>query len=216
VPPPPRPNPPSHVAHFAVHGLQGGVPWANTFWVRNGAGQLPTASDFFGVIDQVRQYWVTYFIEHIGTGATVEGCDGLYYGATGLELGSSVPHVDTGSMAGSVLPSQVATGIGWSVQQAYKGGHPRTYLPPPSQSALLSPRLFNPSFTTTVTSAANSFHSTVNQISRGNFSDAHLGTVSFVHQKAWRTPPVFRDFVPGRATVDQRLDTQRRRLGRDL
>jgi len=36
-----------------------------------------------------------------------------------------------------------------------------------------------------------------------------------VLRKAWRTPPVFRDFVPGGATVDSRIDTQRRRLGPD-
>jgi hypothetical protein len=193
-----------------------GVTWANTFWVRNGAGQAPTAADFFLVTDSVRQFWVTYFIEHIGTGATVEGANGLYYGADGLDLGTDVPHVDTGSQSGSVLPSQVSTGISWTVQQAYKGGHPRTYLPPPAQTALFSTRLFNPSHANACAGAANNFHQAVNQISRGNFSDAHLGTVSFVLRKQWRTPPVFRDFVPGRAGVDQRVDTQRRRLGRDL
>jgi hypothetical protein len=199
-----------------VHGLMGGVPWANTFWVRNGGGQSPAASDFANMTSAFRARWVARFIEHITTGATIEGCNGLYYGALGLELGFNDPHVDTGSMSGSVLPSQVATGVSWAIQQAYKGGHPRTYLPPPAQTALLSPRLFNPSFTSSVTGAANGFHADVNAIASGNFSDAHLGVVSFVHEKAWRSPPVFRDFSPGKAAVDQRIDTQRRRLGRDL
>jgi hypothetical protein len=199
-----------------VHGLQSGVPWANTFWVRNGAGTSPTVEDFLSVVNELRGDWVTFFIEHIGTGATIEGCDGLYYGAQGLEIGVNSPHVDTGSMSGSVLPSQVATGISWTVQAAYKGGHPRTYLPPPAQTALLSTRLFNPSFAAAVTSAANSFNDAVNQIHHGNMSDCHLGTVSFVLRKQWRNPPVFRDFVRGGAHVDQRLDTQRRRLGRDI
>lgn len=216
MPPPPRPHPPAHVGRFSVHGLQSGVPWANTFWLRNGAFAQVSAADFFTVTDDVRQLWVTFFIEHVGTGATVEGCNGLYYGATGLDLGADVPHVDTGSQSGSVLPSQVSTGISWTVQQAYKGGHPRTYLPPPSQSALLSTRLFNPSHASAVTNAANNFHNAMNQIHHGDFSDSHLGTVSFVHEKAWRTPPVFRDYVPGKAGVDQRIDTQRRRLGRDI
>jgi hypothetical protein len=199
-----------------VHGLQSGVPWANTFWVRNGGALSPSSSDFAGIVDAVRGFWVQHFIEHIGTGATVEGCDGLYYGAQGIEIGFNAQHVDTGSMAGSVLPSQVSAGISWSVQAAYKGGHPRTYLPPPSQTALLSTRLFNPSFATALTSAANGFHASLNFLRAGNMSDLHLGTVSFVLRKQWRSPPVFRDFVPGNARVDQRVDTQRRRLGRDL
>jgi hypothetical protein len=216
MPPPPRPNPPRDVAHLVVHGSQSGVPWANTFWVRNGNLQTPTVSNFAAIVDAVRSYWVSAFIEHIGTGATVEGCDGLYYGATGLELGVNEPHTDTGSMSGSVLPSQVSCGISWTVQAAYKGGHPRTYLPPPSQNALLSTRLFNPSFQAAVAGAANQFLANINVLKAGELDDLHLGTVSFVHQKQWRTPPVFRDFVPGRATVDQRIDTQRRRLGRDI
>ena len=216
MPPPPRPNPPSHVAHFAVHGAQSGVPWANTFWLRNGALTSPSESDFAALTAHIRILWVGYFLEHIGTGATVDGCSGLYYGAQGLESGFNDLHTDTGSMAGSVLPSQVSCGISWTIQAAYKGGHPRTYLPPPSQSALLSTRLFNPSYCSTIVSAANAFHHDANLLVHGNFSDAHLGTVSFVHQKQWRTPPVFRDFVPGKAGVDGRVDTQRRRLGRDI
>jgi hypothetical protein len=202
--------------HFSVHGLMGGTPWANTFWVRNGNAQSPQTADFDFVTQAIRSLWVSAFIEHIATAVTVQGCEGLYYGAQGLETGSGVQHVDTGSMSGSVLPAQVATGISWQVQAAYKGGHPRTYLPPPAQTALLDPRLFNSSFCNSVASAANAFHGNVNAMSHGELDQLHLGTVSFVHQKAWRTPPVFRDFVPGNAAVDQRVDTQRRRLGRDI
>jgi hypothetical protein len=39
--------------------------------------------------------------------------------------------------------------------------------------------------------------------------------VSFQLHKDWRDPPVFRDYTPGAAVVDSRIDTQRRRVGPD-
>jgi hypothetical protein len=211
-----RPNPPANVAHWSVLGTVAGTSWANTFWVRNGSGIQPSATDFANAVADMHLKWVQYFIEHVNTDVIVTGSDGLYYGTTGADLGFTYQHQDTGSFSGTVLPAQVATGISWAIQAHYKGGHPRTYLPAPAQSALFSSRLFNPSHANAVRGAANSFLTAINATSHGSFNDVHLGTVSFVLRKQWRTPPVFRDFIPGQATVDQRIDTQRRRLGRDL
>jgi len=63
---------------------------------------------------------------------------------------------------------------------------------------------------------AKDFHVGVDAISQGLFSSSKLGIVSFVLRKEWRAPPVFRDFTLGAAHADERIDSMRRRLGRDI
>lgn len=193
-----------------------GTAWANTFWMRNGNAQTPNENDFANSCASFHAVWLQHFLEHISIECTVLGTEGLYYDAVEAVVGFSYAETDTGSYAGAGLPAQVSTGISWAVQTHYKGGHPRTYLPPPSILALVSAREFTPAHANAVSAAANGFLSTANGITHGAFNSVHLGTVSFVLRKEWRAPPVFRDFVPGAASCDARVDTQRRRLGRDL
>lgn len=199
-----------------MHGTIGGQAWANTFWLRNGNGVQPSATDFANAVADFHGKYIAAFLEHLNVDVLVNGCNGLYYGETGADLGFDYTKSDTGSMAGAALPSQVSTGISWAVQAHYRGGHPRTYLPPCADTVLETTRLFDTSFTAAVRQAANDFHAAVNALVHGDYSGARLGTVSFQLRNAWRTPPIFRDYIPNQAQVDQRIDTQRRRLGRDL
>jgi len=202
--------------HFTVHGTQDGIAWANTFWLRNGSRIVPTAAGFQQATIDFHHIWLARFLEHVGDQVRVSGSQGLYYGPNGADLGSDYEKIDTGSQAGKSQPAQVSTGISWRVQAHYRGGHPRTYLPPPSDAALADVRTFKPSHTADVAAAANGFLSDCATLAAGGMSDVHLGTVSFVLHKQWRTPPVFRDYIPGAASVDARIDTQRSRLGRDV
>lgn len=216
MPLPPRPNPPAHVAHFICHGTFAGVNWANTFWLRNGHGTSPSAVDFQAVTEAFYALYRSAFKGHMNTGVVISGCEGIYYGPSGGDIGGSVAIADGGSLSGEQLTAQVATCISWRVQQRYRGGHPRTYLPPADKTKVDTPRLWTSSFANAVRDSANDFLDNVNTIAFGNFSDSHLGIVSFVLRKEWRVPPVFRDFIPDAAGVDARIDTQRRRLGADL
>jgi hypothetical protein len=211
-----RPNPPQHVAHIVVHGVAAGVNWANVFWVRNGNMNTPSEADFQSFVHDFATAYTSLFGSHIPTGVPVDGGTGLYWGAVEIDLGVEAPLTYVGSAGVEGLPNNTATCISWKVQQHYKGGHPRTYLPPTDMANRLDGRLYKPSYVADVQTKTNDFLQATNGLSHGDFSDAHLGTVSFVWKKAWRTPPLFRDYVPGAASVDQRIDSMRRRLGRDL
>jgi len=211
-----RPNPPAHVVRLSIEGVNSGVNWANVFWIRNGNGQTPTLGDLDALVDDVGNEYNSAFAEHILQGIPITAGTALYYGPTGGDLGSERPFTHLGSMGGNVLTANVSTCISWHVQARYKGGHPRTYLPAPSALALFDSRSFTAAHVSAVQNAANLFHGHINAAVHGALSDLHLGTVSFVLRNAWRTPPVFRDFSPGSAHLDNRVDTQRRRLGRDV
>src|SRR6266576_1015206 len=182
-----RPNPPQHVAHLVVHGVTAGVTWANVFWVRNGNLSTPNLEDFEAFLHDVAQLYVSRFGSHMTTGVTLDGVTGLYWGATDIDLGSEAPFPYVGAAGTEGLPNNTATCISWKVQAHYKGGHPRTYLPPTDIGNRLDGRLYKPTYVADVQDKANAFIDDIHGLTHGEMSDLHLGTVSFVQRKAWRT-----------------------------
>ena len=124
----------------------------------------------------------------------------------------------TGGTAGgdetSGLPANVAACITWRIAPHYQGGHPRSYMCGISQGAVASSTSFAGTFLTALNSAAVDFHGDLeNFASEGGIETVEHGVVSFILDKEWRDVPVFRRITT--AVTDSRIDSQRRRLGRD-
>jgi len=199
-----------------ITGANGGIPWANVFHVRNGGTAVPTPNDLLQFTTTFYNAYVSHFASHMATTISILQCVALYQEADGNQFGADYNATQPGTQAGQVLPAQVSCCISWTVQQRYRGGHPRTYLPPTVAASTLNSNQWQQSYVDSVRQSANDFHAVINAYAAGALGDLHLGTVSFVKDRAWRTPPVFRDYSPGFALVDARIDTQRRRLGRDV
>jgi len=212
----PRPLPPPHTAHFTVLGTFDGAPWANTFWMRNGNAVTPSQDDFTQVVASFNFEFDHYILQELVQDVAVAEVSALYYEAGGAQMQGAVASTFKGHKNEASFPANVACCVGWRVQQHYKGGHPRTYLVGPPRSAQASSRTFDPAYVQDVAIRANEFNLSVNSISSGAWQGGKLGIVSFVFRKAWREPPVFRDFVTGSAHCDPRIDSMRRRLGRDV
>lgn len=211
-----RPNPPAHVAHFSVEGVvDDAYPWACGFWVRNGNEDSPTVNNLTDVAEDIGDLFKANFARVSSSRLDYLVCRAIYYGPTGGELGVDSPMSGSGTGSASVLPANVAMCISWKVGPRYRGGHPRTYLAGIDADTQEDATSFIGTEVATAQADANDFLAGVNAINRGDFTDAHLGTVSFVLDNEWRTPPIFRDYVPDATTVDTRIDSMRRRLGRD-
>lgn len=215
MPAPPRPDPPAHSIRFSINGAISQGRWANVFWARNGLGASPDSSDLNEFADIAYAAYVSHFSPRINGLAIIEGCVLNYYGEGGSQLGGQHTENTNGGLSGTTVPANCSTCISWFLQQRYRGGHARTYLPPPGASELLNATDWTATHTDATRVAADQFNLAINQISLGTIANVHLGTVSFVLDNKWRDPPVFRDFTPGAALVDSRIDSQRRRLGRD-
>lgn len=212
-----RPNPPAHSIHLAVAGTyKTDTPFANTFWLRNGNAQTPSQLDFDVAVQNFGDKFVQHMAGQLSNGAVWTNCDAYYYDGGGIALASQRTITGQGGKAGTQLPANVAVCVGWRVQQHYRGGHPRTYLVGPDATSLSGGRLFLQAYCTSVAQAANAFHADVNTMSSGAIGLVKLGVVSFVLRNEWRPDPVFRDFIPSGAHVDSRVDSMRRRLGRDV
>lgn len=211
----PRPNPPAHVMRVVAAGDYGSTRFANTFWVRNPAANIPDQVGFGDMVHYIATQWASRMSPFCSTNVIWNTADGLYYGPTGADLGATRAFSDFGNGSGAGLPANNSVCIGWSVQQHYRGGHPRSYLPGVLQGQLQDEASWLATYTDSIAQAANDFRDDVQNASYGGLSDLRLGVVSFVLRGEWREPPVFRDYVDGGASVDTRVDSQRRRLGPD-
>lgn len=125
------------------------------------------------------------------------------------------PSGTPGLADGSPTPASVAACISWNIAPHYRGGHPRTYLPGIPTEARSTVTTWGGSFLESATSAAQEFHTGLESIGAigAGIETVEHGIVSFQSAGDWRDPPVFRRIIGAR--VDSRIDTQRRRLGRD-
>jgi hypothetical protein len=130
---------------------------------------------------------------------------------TGNEGAATVNHL--GTRAGALFPASVACVFSWHIPRRYRGGHPRTYVPAGVETDLSAGHLWNTTAQAAFAAAASGFLSNMNAISIG-------GTPFFMVNVAYRrggiilaTPIV--DPITS-SSVDDRIDTQRRRLGKPV
>jgi len=117
--------------------------------------------------------------------------------------------------AGTALPASAAVGISWRQPVSYRGGHPRTYLCGFQSDILADVTRLSGSAQLAISNAANGFLTDVEDLGPyASLGAVKLGTVSYITDGDWRPNPLF--FHYQSASVDLRLDTQRRRLGRDI
>lgn len=125
-------------------------------------------------------------------------------------------HIATtvGTNVAGIGPAQVAACITWKVATHYKGGHPRTYLAGVPLGMSSDGQSWGSTYQGLLNTAAGNLLSSVNAI---NVGAAGLVTLSAVHRtRAGVTlnPPTTEPIVA--VEVDHRVDTQRRRLGKDV
>lgn len=119
-----------------------------------------------------------------------------------------------GASSGPSLPPQCAVCISWDIAARYRGGKPRWYLPgvPNTAQTETDDSGLSSTFATAVEQGANQLESQFNASSPGG-NDIILGTISYFTGKAPRVTPLFRPFAAAR--VHERLDSQRRRSGKE-
>lgn len=199
---------------FVALGHQQGVPWANVLWVKNGGASAPDQSTLDAFCTFLSNAFATAWQAGAEVACSYDSGEVTYFLPGSEALRSTALEGLNGSHSGGGLTNATSLCISWPIAAMYRGGHPRTYLAGIPDSATVSGHTFDTSYLTACTGRFATFRSSVNGHTAGALTSLQLGTVSFVHNKAWRTPPVFRAFV-GAPTADTRIDTQRRRLGPD-
>jgi hypothetical protein len=194
-----------------VHGRLNTTAYDNVFHLQY-AGTAPSAANMATLATDVINLYNTSFISLLSvSSAETTGCDVVdLTSATSASGTASVTTV--GTRVGAPLTNQAATVISWHINLRYRGGHPRTYLPSGVQTDLVDGSHYNITYINAVQSAATSFRLGINSIAVGGTTFV-LAIVSYTSGGLPRpTPFVFP--VQGNA-VHSRVDTQRRRLGKE-
>jgi hypothetical protein len=139
------------------------------------------------------------------TGAVVEG----------TSTATAIP----GLSASPPLSAQACLCLSWQAGLYYRGGKPRSYIMGITEAALASgsSKLISASAAAQAATDGNTFISDLNALTYvkgGTTYDLFgVGTVSFAKGGEWRVPPVAVSYTS--CLCGQRLDTQRRRLGKE-
>jgi len=128
-------------------------------------------------------------------------------GLTSLHTGSGA-----GGLGGTAMPSNVALCVSWKEALHYRGGHPRSYMGGVSATFLADVRHVTTSFAGIMQTAANNFRTAVNAIASPGVTSFALVGVHYTLGKVPRVPPLVTPVLT--ASVNTRLDSQRRRLGK--
>lgn len=210
----PRPRPPVRSIRLVFGGSFLDAVWFNVMWLyATGTGEI-THSNVEDLANDCGTQYASNLMPSLSEASALESIAATLYGPDDELVEAFVATGVPGSDASNSLTAQVAACITWKLGVSYRGGHPRSYLCGIGEAATSSATTWNTTWKNTLAGGANSFHSGVEGLGPyGGIETVEHGVVSFVVDNAWRSPPVFRRILS--AVVDSRIDTQRRRLGRD-
>lgn len=203
--------PANGVAKIIVKQTLAGVNVFNVLHAWNGSTTNWSLAELTSLANTTRAAWVTNVIPLQTTGLTLTDvqCVDLT-GTSGSE------YTATGSTAGSAAGIQGAANacVCWSWKQPlrYRGGHPRTYIAGLTSNHTTNANTITSVHKTAHLNAATALRTAINGVSVAA-GTAQLVMVSYYLAKVLRTTPYIATITG--VSVDDRIDSQRRRLGRD-
>jgi hypothetical protein len=126
------------------------------------------------------------------------------------------------TLTGPVLSPNVAAVVSWDIDQKYKGGHPRTYLPGIESAAVAvaGANTWTTAFVSALKAAALAFlQQLIATLISAGFSSAQAITVSRFRGNAALPAAKMYPITNSSANppiVNSRIDSQRRRLGKEV
>jgi hypothetical protein len=149
---------------------------------------------------------------HLSSDVDLRGINVKSLGGDGIEA-PNFSSVQGGGGSGA-LPPSCAVCLTWKASIAWRGGHPRTYLPgiPSAQRGSAAGAGLLSAFTINVRNDANAY---LAEMQSNTIGGAHAlpGFVSYFTGYAFRPVPLFFPF--NTCVVHDRIDSQRRRSGKE-
>lgn len=125
-----------------------------------------------------------------------------------------------GTGSGQINSGNAAVLLNYPSSFRYRGGHPRTYLPPATAADLTNSNTWNGTLTGAVTTGWTAFCVTMNTSSYSSFTCGGQCAVSYVSTAINPTPPhrrttpIVMGIPSGTFSVVAKVASQRRRIGR--
>jgi hypothetical protein len=194
-----------------VSGLINGLPWNNLFHVRY-TGTAPTPDQMNTIAAQTFDAYNSAFTSFLPSTASLLLVESVDLTSPMANSGQFQGN-QAGTRVGTPMQNSLAAVVSWHINYRYRGGHPRTYLPAGVLEDIGAGRLWLDPFPTELGAAALGFRAALNLIQVAPLTFAMV-SVSYTLDKAPRPSPMV--FVIDNAIVHTRIDSQRRRLGKEI
>lgn len=202
------------IIRFACKGTLGDdLDVLNIFHLNTGlASDIPSGPDLITAAGDFVGAFQTNFVPLLGGDYFSTACTAKAVNvADGPEATFVVPTPVQGGTEGGDHPANVALVVSWKEAISYRGGHPRTYLAGIPRSSLSDPQHVTGAYRNSVQTAANAFLSEISGITwPSGWGSSNLCVVHYRRHGADLIPPHVGAILS--ATVDTRMDSQRRRL----
>lgn len=193
-----------------LKGVNGPTKWNNIFYIRY-SGTQPTSADLTTLGGVVGNAWTTNLAPLANLNVSLTGVD-LVDLTSPTAASASVTMSHAGTRAGPGFTAQVAMVGSWQANLRFRGGHFRNYWPFGVSTDVASIATWSTVFQTAAAAGLGAFRTAINASTTGTATNQLVG-VSYHTAHALRPTPVV---VPINAVaVHGRIDTQRRRLGKE-
>lgn len=211
MPTPPRPGP--GIARVAYSGAYNGTVWAHVQHVRvNPQSNLTqTIADelAIGMHNAFGGAWAP----HLSLQWSLQETNIVLFTDVGTVLEAVTSSVTSGQDSGVTMSGGTALVVSWKTSAYYRGGHPRTYLTGIVQDRLANSKSWTAQTITDFDAGALAYRNAINQIGLAGSHSVTFGLLRTKSQGVDLEPPLFYPII-GHA-VHGRVDSQRRRLGRE-
>lgn len=201
-------------AKIELIGSYGNAEWANVLHV-NWASGNPAVGEAVTYVEAFATAWGAHIAPVLNTAVTLTTAKFTDISSdTGAQV-ESFPLIPGSGPSSGGDPASAAVVLSWAISRRYRGGKPRTYLCGISDTQHGVKDLTDAAIAAFQAAGAG-FLSAVNAISApwaGGGAHAELGVVHYRRAHVVLEPPIFDPYFG--VTVHKRLDTQRRRLGKE-
>jgi len=205
---PALPNVPD-VVRVVFSGTYGDTKWANIFHLKVDGGP-GDATELSALLTALEPIYDTRLLNLCSVNAICTQSEARDLssdtGASALHSGLTL----AGTNSSTNLTAQASCCISWKIARHYRGGHPRTYLPGMGASSLADFNTWSSSFVTSAAAGAAGFITDIRAI--GTLDLVHLVCVHYRKDGLQLEEPLVDEITS--SAVNNRVDTQRRRLGR--
>lgn len=200
-----------------IKGVYGDGKWANVLHWR-WSGDPPDNAKCATIASDLLHQWGINLAPLFPNGVTVHECEATDLTSSSAGQGTAFA-THTGLGSGFTLPNNCAILLNHRISRRYKGGHPRTYLPPPAGSFMAGSDVFSSPAQSSIEASWEAFRAGFIAEVTGPTSIVGLVNVSYYSgtsgippRPVLRTTPEVDDIIG--TTCNIHLATQRRRIPR--
>jgi len=177
------------------------------------SGGTPSVGDLTTIAGVVRSAWNANFASQMHALTTYNLFEVTDLASAVGNVGQNTTAVTGGGGTGTGVSVGQAMVVSWHTALHFRGGHCRTYLALRATTDIQNGNSLTPSAVTALTTAAAGYLAATTLQTSGALTWS-LAMLSYRHNNAPRPTPL--TFVVTSGVVHNRLDTQRRRLGKEF